>query len=208
MFRRLLPREIGFFDYFDQHITLTIQGCRELQVMTSEERNILAQAARIKQIEHESDVVTHRCIEALHKTFITPMDRQDIHRLIKRLDDIIDSVDSAASRIVLYEIDHIRAEAKELAKILAQATSEVQQALKNLRNIKNAKAIDERCIAVYQLENDADVILRSALVKLFKEVENPVLVIKWKEIFEHLEKAMDRCEDVANIIQGIVIEAS
>jgi len=130
MFRRLLPREVGFFDFFDQHIALTIQGCRELQIMMSREANVVSQAARIKQLEHDSDSVTHRCIEALHKTFITPMDRQDIHRLIKRLDDIIDSVDSAGSRIVLYEIEDIRSEAKDLAKLLVLATTEMQQALK------------------------------------------------------------------------------
>jgi predicted phosphate transport protein (TIGR00153 family) len=208
MLKRLLPKEYGFFDFFEQHNALTIQGCRELLVLMSNEANVKAQAARIKQIEHETDVITHRCIEALHKTFITPMDRQDIHRLIKRLDDVIDSVDAAASRIVLYEIEDIRSEAKELSELLVRATSEIQQALKHLRDTKNATAINERCIAIYQLENDADVILRSALVRLFKEVSDAALLIKWKEIFEHLEKATDRCEDVANIIQGVVIEAS
>jgi len=208
MFRRFLPKETGFFDFFDQHIDLTIKGCKDLVTLLSGEANVLSQAARIKQVEHDTDNITHRCIEALHKTFITPIDRQDIHLLIKRLDDIIDSVDTAASRIVLYEIVDMRYEAKDLASLLVRATTEIGQALKNLRNTKKAEAINEKCIAIYQLENDADVILRGALARLFKEETEAALIIKWKEIYEHLEKASDRCEDVANIIQGVLIEAS
>lgn len=208
MFRNFLPKETSFFDYFEQHGALAIQACQELYELASNNGDIAARAARIKEIEKQADAVTHRCIEALHKTFITPMDRSDIHSLIKRLDDIIDSIEAATSRIVLYGLTEMRSEAKELALVLVRATTEIEEALKCLRNInKDGETIQQRCIAIYQLENDGDAVLRAALVRLFRE-QDAVLIIKWKEIFERLEKATDRCEAVANIIQGVVIEAS
>lgn len=207
MFRNLLPKETSFFDYFEQHSALATQACQELLALASGNVDVAAKAVRIKEIEKEADAITYKCIEALHKTFITPIDRGDIHRLIKRLDDIIDSVESATSRIVLYEVTAIRTEAKALAEVLVRATTEIEQALKCMRNLKKADAIQTHCVAIYHLENEGDAILRAALVRLFKETD-AVLVIKWKEIYERLEKATDRCEAVANIIQGVVIEAS
>jgi uncharacterized protein len=207
MFRKILPRETSFFDYFEQHSALMLEACQELLALTSGPDDLAVKAARIKDLERAADQVTHRCIEALHKTFITPIDRADIHNLIKRLDDVIDSIESATSRIVLYELAEMRPEAKALAEVLVRAASEIGEALKCLRNLKNAKAIQDHCVAIYHLENEGDAILRAALVRLFRE-ENAILVIKWKEIYERLEKATDRCEAVANIIQGVVIEAS
>ncbi|MEI7632675.1 MAG: DUF47 family protein [bacterium] len=208
MFRSFLPRETNFFDYFEQHISLTIEGCKELLELVSNGADVSTRSDRIKEIEHKTDDITHTCIDALHKTFITPIDRGDIHRLIRRLDDIIDAVDAAAMRIKLYEITRMRSEARDVANVLVRATREIGEALKYLRDMKNAREIEEKCIMIYQLENDGDVILRAALVRLFKESSDPIEVIKWKEILELLEKAVDRCEDVANIIQGVVIEAS
>jgi len=207
MFKKFLPKETGFFDSFEQISVLGTEACKELLALTAPGADITARATRIKEIEKEADKVTQRCIEALHATFITPIDRTDIHSLVKRLDDVIDSVDSATSRIMLYELAEIRPEAKALAEVLVRATNHITKALQNLRNLKNADAINENCIAIYQLENEGDTILRLALVRLFKETD-PILVIKWKEIYERLEKATDRCEAVANIIQGILIEAS
>lgn len=207
MFRKFLPQETSFFDYFEQHSALATLACRELLAVASGGSDIAAQAAKIKGIEKEADTITHKCIEALHKTFITPIDRGDIHSLIKRLDDIINSVESAASRISLYELTEIRSEAKALAEVLVRATTQIEQALKCLRKIKDAQAIQDHCVAIYKLETEGDKILRAALVRLFKETD-AILVIKWKEIFERLEKATDRCEAVASIIQGVVIEAS
>lgn len=208
MFRNFLPREVSFFDFFEKHIALTIEGCRELVALTNDGDEIPAFAERIKAIEHKTDGITHECIEALHRTFITPMDRSDIHRLIRRLDDIIDFVDAAAIRIKLYDLKEIRHEAQKQAEILVQATVEIGEALKLLRNMNNAEKIKERCIAISTLENKCDVVLHEALVRLFREETDPILIIKWKEIFERLEKAADRCEDVANIIEGVMIEAS
>ncbi len=208
MFRRLLPKEVCFFDYFEQHAGMTIEACKAFLKLTEGKADNAAQASVIKEIEHQADTVTHRCIEELNKTFITPMDRVDIHNLIKGLDDIVDSVDAATSRIALYELVEMREEAKKLAEVLVKAAFEIEVALKGLRMVKDSNTIKERLIAIHQLENDGDVILRTALTRLFREETNAILVIKWKEIFERLEKATDRCEEVANIIEKIMIEAS
>lgn len=206
MFGRLLPRETSFFDYFEQHAALTIEGTKEFLSLVSTGTNIPAKAKRIKEIEHETDVITHRCIEALHKTFITPIDRDDIHRLISRMDDIMDCIDAAAERIMLYEIKEMMPEVTDLADVLVRASSEVAEAINGLRDKKNIPTVLKRCIDVNRLENEGDVILRGALARLFKDETNAITVIKWKEIYENLENATDRCEDVANIIEGLILE--
>lgn len=208
MFRRLLPKEVSFFDYFEEHAKMTIEACKLFLELSEGKADNVVQAARIKEIEHQADTLTHRCIEELNKTFITPIDRVDIHYLIKRLDDIVDSVDAATSRIALYELVEMRSEARLLAEVLLKAAIEIEIALKGLRSLSNAKAVIDRLIEIHQLENEGDAILRTALTRLFREESNPILVIKWKEIFERLEKATDRCEEVANLIEKVVIEAS
>lgn len=208
MFRRLLPKTTNFFDFFDRHIALTIEGCQELLALAKSGTDIERRAIRIKEIEHATDRITHECIEALHETFITPIERGDIHRLMKRLDDIIDAVDAAVMRLRLYGITEIRAEVSLTAELLVKATTEIAQALRLMRSPANIEAIKKTCVAIYGYENEADTVLRQALVQLFQQESDPITVIKWKEIFEILELASDRCEDVANIIQGITIEAS
>ena len=208
MLRKLLPKETCFFDFFEQLGAFAVSATEAFQELTRNGVNADVHAARLKDIEHQADRLTHQCIEALNKTFITPMDRSDILALIKRLDDVIDSVDSAASRMSLYELNEVRPEAQKLAEVLVKATKEIEFALKALRDIKGLDAINPHLIAIHQFENDGDVILRAALTKLFREETNAVLIIKWKEIFERLEKATDRCEEVANIVEKIVLEAS
>jgi predicted phosphate transport protein (TIGR00153 family) len=209
MFRRLLPKEVCFFEYFEKHAELTIEACKAFLALTQGAVEGRGQTGRIKELEHEADDLTHKCIEELNKTFITPIDRVDIHQLIKRLDDIVDAVDASASRLTLYELVEVREEARQLAEVLVKATTEIAVALKQLRKIGEVGAIKSSLIRIHQYENDGDTILRAALARLFKEEDHrPILVIKWKEIFERLERATDRCEEVANIIEKIVIEAS
>jgi hypothetical protein len=209
MFRRLLPREVSFFDYFEEHAKLTIEACEAFLALAMSKDGQATMAARIKELEQQADVVTHKCVDDLNATFITPIDRTDILLLIQRLDDIIDAVDASTSRIVLYELTDLRPEMGQLASILVRAAKEIEVAVKCLRNLKNVDLIKEKLIAIHQLENEGDAALRVALVNLFKEEEHrPMLVIKWKEIFERLEKATDRCEELANIIEKVIIEAS
>lgn len=208
MFRGILPKETSFFDCFEQISVLAIECCHELLALTAGSGDIAAHVNRIKEIEKDADKITHKCTDALHSTFITPMDRSHIHSLIKRLDDIIDSVDSTTARMLLYELTEMRPEARQLAEVLVKATTEIAEAVKLLRNLKHPEGINEHLLRVYKLENEGDAILRSALSRIFKEETDAVKVIKWKEIFERLERATDRCEAVASIIHGIVIEAS
>lgn len=206
MFGRLLPRETSFFDFFDQHARLTVEGAREFRQLVSSGGNIPAAAKRIKEIEHECDTITHRCVEALHKTFITPIERDDIHRLISRMDDIMDYVESAAERISLYELSEMTPEIREFAGVLVKATETIERAVRGLRDMSNAGPILEACVDVNRLENEGDAILRIAVARLFRESNDTMMVIKWKEIYESVESAADHCEDVANVIEGVVLE--
>ena len=206
MFGRLLPRETSFYDYFEEHASLTVTGTAELVSMVSGPVNIDAKAKRIKEIEHETDVITHRCVGALHTVFITPIERDDIYRLITRMDDIMDYVEAGAERIALYDIKVMTPEVVEMATTLARAAKEVQEALHGLRDLKNPKKVLAKCVEINEIENEADAILRRALARMFKEEKDAIKIIKWKEIYEHLEGATDRCEDVANIIEGVVLD--
>ena len=208
MFGRFLPKETSFFDFFEQHAALTVEGTKEFLSLVTTGANIETKAKRVSDIEHETDVITHRCVEALHKTFITPIDRDNIHRLITRMDDVMDFVEAAAERIALYELTVMTQDVRDLADVLVRAAQQVELATKGLRNLKDPQSILKQCIDINRLENESDQILRRAVAKLFKEEKDPIVVIKWKEIYENLENAADRCEDVANIIEGVILEHS
>jgi len=206
MLRRLLPREEDFFGLFERHAALTVEGAKEMRRLVQGKDNFRAVTARIKEIEHETDVITHTCVEHLHKTFITPLDRDDIHRLITRMDDVMDYIESAAVSVTLYELTEMTEPARALAEVLVRSTEEVAVAVAGLKNLKQSDIILKACIEVNRLENEGDEILRAALADLFRGASDPLLVLKWKEVYEALENATDRCEDVANILEGVVLE--
>jgi len=206
MLRRLLPREEDFFGLFDRHAALAVEGAREMQRLLQGGQNTRVLAARIKEVEHECDVLTHACVERLHKTFITPFDREDIHRLITRMDDVMDYIEEAAVSVMLYELVDMTAPARELADVLVRSTEAVAIAVGGLKNVKQSEGILKACIEVNRLENEGDEILRNGLASLFREAGDPLLVMKWKAVYDALETATDRCEDVANIIEGVVLE--
>jgi uncharacterized protein len=206
MFGRFLPRETSFFDFFEQHAALTIEGTKEFLSMVTTGANVAAKCRRISDIEHETDTITHRCVEALHKTFITPIDRDSIHRLITRMDDVMDYVEAAAERIELYEISSMTADVRDMSDVLHRSAQQVEAAIRGLRQLKDTQHTVKLCIDINRLENEADAILRRSVARLFKEEKDPIMVIKWKEIYENLENASDRCEDVANIIEGVILE--
>ena len=208
MFGRFLPRETSFFDFFEEHAALTIEGTKEFLSMVTTGANSAAKCRRISDIEHETDTITHRCVEALHKTFITPLDRDQSLRLISRMDDIMDYVEAAAERIELYELTTMTADCRDLADALHRAAQQVEGAVRGLRTLKEPQATLKLCIDINRLENETDAILRRSVARLFKDEKDPILVIKWKEIYENLESAADRCEDVANIIEGVILEHS
>jgi len=170
--------------------------------------DVASQAKAISDIEHACDRITHAVVAQLHTTFITPLDRNEIYRLITKMDDVMDFVEAAAERISLYEIHDMPKEAGELAKVLLSSAERVLEAVSGFRDLKRSNLILENCVEINRLENEADAILRRALARLFREEQNPVTIMKWKEIYELLETATDRCEDVANIIEGVVLENS
>jgi predicted phosphate transport protein (TIGR00153 family) len=206
MFGRFLPRETSFFDFFEQHAQLTVEGTKEFLSLVTTGANISAKCRRISDIEHETDTITHRCVEALHKTFITPIDRDSIHRLITRMDDVMDFVEAGAERIELYELSVMTNDVRDLADVLHRSALQVEAATRGLRSLKTPQATLKLCIDINRLENEADAILRRSVARLFKEEKDPITIIKWKEIYENLENATDRCEDVANIIEGVILE--
>jgi predicted phosphate transport protein (TIGR00153 family) len=206
MFKRLLPREEDFFKLFERHAALTVEGAKQFSILVGGGQNTRAMAARIKELEHEADVITHTCVERLHTTFITPFDRDDIHRLITRMDDVMDFIESASERLALYELVEMTPEVQDLARVLVRATEAVATAVAGLADLKKSQVILDACIEVNRLENEADEILRNAVAKLFRQATDPLLVMKWKEVYEALENATDRSEDVANIVEGVVLE--
>ncbi len=165
-----------------------------------------AKAKRIADAEHEADSITHRTIEMLHQTFITPIDRDQIHELITHMDDVVDLIHGASRRMILYGIEKPTPPLIELAKTVHLSVLEMQKAVTGLRDLKNAGVILRSCVEMNKLENDGDALRDSAVAQLFKDEKNAVEVLKWKEIYESVETALDRCEDVANVIEGVVLE--
>ena len=205
---RLLPHDASFFAHFENQGKKTVEGCRAFLEMVEQADNLESRAERVKQIEHECDEITHAVVEGLHKTFITPIDRNDIYTLITKMDDIMDFVEAAADRLALYEIPAMTKEVGDLARCLVQSAEHVLGAVSSIRDLGKPNGILQHCIEINRLENVADNILRTALAHLFRDEKDPIAVIKWKEIYETLEAATDRCEDVANIVEGVVLENS
>ncbi|MBI4517519.1 MAG: DUF47 domain-containing protein [Deltaproteobacteria bacterium] len=209
MFARLFPSEgKGFFDLFEQHAAKTLEAAKLLHAMLATPGDPAGQARRIKEVEHEGDVITHRAVETLHKTFVTPIDRGDIHRLISRLDDILDLIEATSERVWLYGISHADQDAIQLAEVLVEAVTQVNRAMAGLRNLKDRDALIQICTDINRLENEGDTLLRSALARLFNGNKDPVSIIKLKEVYDFLEDALDRCEDVANVLEGVALEYS
>jgi predicted phosphate transport protein (TIGR00153 family) len=208
MFGRLMPHEGRFFDLFNEQAGLIVQGSRALAALMSHGDDIQNRAYQIESVEKQADKVTHTVIELLHKTFITPLDRDEIHQLITRMDDILDLMEDASQSIFLYDVKTIPGEASKLADICVACGEQVQIAVSHLSNMQNAKAILAACDEIDRLESSADHVMRSAIAALFRDEPDVRQVIKLRSIYELLETVTDRCEDVANIIEGIVLENS
>jgi uncharacterized protein len=200
----LIPREEAFFDLFKQAAHNMIEGSRLLKQMMEDFRHPEQQAKRIKEVEHVGDGITHDIVRRLNQTFITPIDREDIHDLASALDDILDVVEDIADRFVLYKVSHPNQQAVLLADILYQSAVEVGATVELLG--KPHSAVNECSVRVNSLENEADRISRDAISQLFEKETDPMVVIKWKEIYENFEAGTDRCEDVANILERIALK--
>ena len=208
MLGRLMPREGRFFDLFNAHAEHILEGSRELAAMIGTFDELEAHAQRIDAAERAADKVTHECITLLHKTFITPFDREQIHQLITAMDDILDLIQDVAESVALYDLRRVTPEARQLAEICHMCCERVRTAVALLTNVKRSEAILKCCEEIDRLESDADRVMRGALSKLFREESDIKQVIKLRVIYELLESITDRCEDVANVVEGIVLENS
>ena len=201
----IMPREPKFFDLFEKSVANVAKAAKELADFLEDYTNVPLKVARITELEHEGDAITHQIMEQLHRTFITPLDREDIALLTERLDDVMDFIEDAANAMLLYRIEQPTTRAREMAAILVAMTSELVVAVPLLRNRSKMKEILEHCVEINRLENEADAIVRLALAELFDDT--PIAdVIKWREIYEHLETAADKGEDVANVLEGVVLK--
>jgi uncharacterized protein len=208
MFGRLMPREGRFFELFNDHADLVVHGSRELASLMSAGDDIERRAYNIESVEKRADKVTQNTIELLHKTFITPLDRDDIHLLITKMDDILDLMEDTSQSIFLYDVRTITPEARRLADICVLCAEKVKAAVGMLSNMDNAAAILAVCEDIDKLESEADHVMRAAMAKLFRDEPDVRQVIKLRAVYELLETVTDTCEDVANIIEGIVLENS
>ena len=208
MFGRLMPREGNFFELFNAHAERIVEGSRELAAMLTTFRELETHAQHIDGAERAADKITHETITLLHRTFITPFDRDQIHQLITAMDDILDLMQDVAESVVLYDIRKITPEAKQLAEICQMCCERVKSAVSLLKNVKEAEAIMKTCQEIDRLESDADRVMRAAMSKLFRDESDVKQLIKLRTIYDLLETITDRCEDVANVIEGIVLENS
>lgn len=200
---RLIPREEKFYDDFKMMADQLRHGARLLEQMIATDPPDADKAFEIKEVEHQCDFLTHEIIQRLNKTFVTPIDREDIHAMARTLDDVMDEVDNAAHLIPLYRIDKIRGGTRELVRVILQQTDQIRAGVEAL---EQRKGVLERAIEINRLENEADRIHKQAIGQLFDEEKDPIAVIKWKEILDVLERATDRCEDVANLLENVVVK--
>ena len=171
--------------------------------MLDPERPIWDKAEEIKEVEHKCDFLTHEIIRRLHRTFVTPLDREDIYELAKTLDDVMDAIDASASMINLYRIQNVRPRARELARTIVESTDQI---VHGVRALDKRDGVAVAAVEINRLENEADRIHQEAVRTLFEDVQDPIVIMKWKEILDILEQATDRCEDVANVLEGVVVK--
>lgn len=206
--RRMLQRTDEFFTDFEQLAAATVESTRLLKALLDDFTEVAAKAQVIKDLENRADDILHRSVARLHVNFITPFDRPQVHRLLSRIDDVVDLTHAASERLSLYEIEAALPDARDLAGVLVEAAETMQVAVHGLRHAKQPVPILEACKLLHVHENRGDFVLRRAMADLFNGHHQVLFVVKWKEILDLIEDAIDRTEDVANVIEGVVLEHS
>ena len=201
-----MPKEQKFFDLFEESAKNITRAARELKEMMDTWQFIDSRVAEITELEHEGDGITHQIMSLLHRTFVTPFDREDIALLAHTMDDVIDFVHATADAMFIYKITSPTQRAKELADIIVQGAVEVEKAVHGLRRKSEFKQILEHCVELNRLENMADRVYRAAIGELFENTSDIAQIIKWREIYEHMESATDRAEDVADVLEGVALK--
>jgi predicted phosphate transport protein (TIGR00153 family) len=200
---RLIPREEKFYSDFQALADELHRGAALLEQMLAPEHPLWDKAEEIKEVEHKCDFLTHEIIQRLNRTFVTPLDREDIHELARSLDDVMDAIDASATLIRLYRLESVRFGARELALNITASTKEIRLALDALAK---HKGVATHAVEINRLENEADRTHQAAVGRLFDDEQDPIAIMKWKETLDFLEAATDRCEDVANVLEGVVVK--
>jgi len=201
-----VPREKKFFALFEQSAQNTVKIAQQLRDLVYVWENVRERVGIITELEHQGDAITHQVMAQLHRTFITPFDREDIALLTHSLDNVTDSIHAAADAMLLYKVERPTNRAKELADIVVQTAAEVEEAVSEIHGHIKREHLLRHCIEVNRLENMGDDVYRSALAELFVESTDVVALIKWREIYDHMESALDSCEDVANVLEGVALK--
>lgn len=206
MFFNFLPKEVDFFSLFEKQVAYAVESAAFFKDLVS--RNSIDEKSleNMHRLEHDSDEVTHEIFERLNKTFITPFDREDIHALAKEIDDIVDMLYTIVNRLIVYRIDRADENLMKFAVVIHDSARAVECAVKGMRNIKNLKSISESCVEVNRLENVGDTMRDEMLAKLFENEKDPIALVKWKDIYQDAETVLDICEDVAHIVQNILVK--
>jgi predicted phosphate transport protein (TIGR00153 family) len=201
-----MPRERKFFVLFEQSAQNAVKITQQLKDMVSIWENVKERVGIITDLEHQGDAITHQIFEQLHRSVITPFDREDIALLAHSLDDVNDFIHAAADAMLLYKVERPTHRAKELAEIAVQAVAEVEKAVSEIHDRAGRNRLLNRCIEIHRLENMGDRVYRSAMAELFDDSADMASVIKWREIYNHMESVIDRCEDIANTLEGVSIK--
>ena len=201
-----IPREEKFFDLFEESARNMVKAAEELKSLVDTWDDVEKSVGQITELEHVGDAITHQIMAQLNRTFVTPFDREDISLLAHTLDDVTDFIHAAADAMLIYKVDSPSQRAKELADIIVQSAAEVERAVPQLRHRAELKQVLPRCVEINRLENMADRVFRSAMAELFNNSTDITYIIKWREIYEHMESATDRCEDVANVLEGVALK--
>ncbi len=206
MLNKLLPKEQRFFAMFHDAAAKIHEGAMLCQAMVTQFDRLEERARQIKEAEHACDQITHQTLALLNSTFVTPFDREDIHLLITRMDNILDAVDAGCQRLYLYKIQKPTEDLKQQIGILCRATGHLTQAMSELKNLRKSKNLMHHCVEINTCENEGDAVMRTAMARLFDEEKDAITIIKWKSLYETFEDAIDASEDVANIIESIVLK--
>ncbi|MCW3059242.1 MAG: putative phosphate transport regulator [Capsulimonas sp.] len=205
---RLLPREEKFFDLFDRLAEKVVLAAEVLEDTLQDYSRLEEAASRLRILENEADQIVHEAMDRLNKTFVTPLDREDVLALTHVMDDVLDYTESAVDRMILYSIPNAVPRSLEIATLIVNAAQQIRQGVTGLRNFGDIRGILDPCVVINALENQGDSINRQALRALFSEGHDAVTILKWREVYDHLETALDRCEDVADVLQTIAVKNS
>ena len=200
-----IPKDQAFFQMFEQAAQNLLEAAKAMEELARNYVDVTAKTTRLKQLEHQGDQLTHEIMARLNKTFITPIDREDIHELASTIDDVLDFFEGAAEHLVVYKIREIRQPFRELAGVILKQAEQINVIIPRLKELQHAKILDH-CIEINRLENVGDRLLREAVADLFEQVKDPLEVMKWRDLYEMLETATDKCEDVADVVEGIVLK--